>query len=271
MNDNLNRRDFLKTTLAASATAALAGLPSAARASETPAPGGEHYELRAYRLRPGAPHALLDSYLEKAFIPAVNARGIEAVGVFTEPEAKDGAAVWVLIPHPTLESVSHVTASLNADPAVRAAGMEYLSSPTKDQPAFDRVDSWLLLPFAGLPKLAVPALAREGKARIFEMRTYESFSELKALKKVAMFNAGEIGVMQEVNLSPVFYGQALLGRDLPHLTYMLCSADMTSHKKNWNAFLAHPVWVGLKNDPQYADTVQKITSRFLVPAAYSQI
>jgi hypothetical protein len=77
--------------------------------------------------------------------------------------------------------------------------------------------------------------------------------------------------MQEVNLSPVFYGQALVGRDLPHLTYMLCSADMATHKKNWNAFLAHPVWTGLKNDPQYADTVQKITSRFLIPAAFSQI
>jgi NIPSNAP protein/TAT (twin-arginine translocation) pathway-exported protein len=268
---NLNRRDFLKTSLAASATAALASMPAPARAADAPAAGGQYFEIRAYRLRPGAPHALLDSYLEKAFIPALNARGVEAVGVFTEPEAKDGPAVWVLIPHPSLESVGSVDATLNADPAVLAAGADYLSSPTKEQPAFDRIDSWLLLPFSGLPRLAVPALAREGKPRIFEMRTYESFSELKALKKVAMFNAGEIGVMQEVDLSPVFYGEALMGRDLPHLTYMLCSADMATHKKNWDRFLAHPVWTGLKNDPQYADTVQKITSRFLVPAAYSQI
>jgi hypothetical protein len=268
---NLNRRDFLKTSLAASATAALATLPAPARAADAPAPGGQYFELRAYRLRPGASHALLDSYLEKAFIPALNARGVEAVGVFTEPDAKDGPAVWVLIPHPSLESVAGVDATLNADPAVQAAGSDYLSSPTKQEPAFDRIDSWLLLPFSGLPKLAVPALAREGKPRIFEMRTYESFSELKALKKVAMFNAGEIGVMQEVDLSPVFYGEALMGRDLPHLTYMLCSPDMATHKKNWDRFLAHPVWTGLKNDPQYADTVQKITSRYLVPAAYSQI
>ena len=270
MND-LNRRDFLKTSLAASATAALAAMPSSARAAGAPGASGQYFELRAYRLRAGASHALLDSYLEKAFIPALNARGVEAVGVFTEPDAKDGPAVWVLIPHPSLASVGSIDATINVDPAVQAAGADYLSSPTKEQPAFDRIDSWLLLPFSGLPKLAVPALAREGKPRIFEMRTYESFSELKALKKVAMFNAGEIGVMQEVNLSPVFYGQALLGRDLPHLTYMLCSADMAAHKKNWNAFLAHPVWIGLKNDPQYADTVQKITSRFLVPAAFSQI
>jgi len=261
------RRDFLKTSLLATAAAA-AGITAAASDA---APGRDYYELRAYRLKPGAPHDLLDAYVEKALIPALNARGIRTVGVFTEPEAKDGPAVWVLIPHASLESVTGVTASLNADPAVLAAGAEYLNSTSKEHPAFDRLDSWLLVAFAGLPRLAVPALRREGKARIFELRTYESYSEVKALKKVEMFNAGEIGVMQELNLSPVFYGQALIGRDLPHLTYLLCSPDRENHKNSWTAFGRHPVWLKLKNDPQYAETVSKITSRFLVPAAYSQI
>ena len=261
------RRDFLKTSFVASA-AALAG----AKAAAAPAVAGrDYYELRAYRLRPGASRTLLDAYLTKALIPALNARGIKTVGVFTEPEAKDGPAVWVLIPHASLESVASVTASLNADPIVLAAGSDYFNSSSKDSPAFDRIDSWLLLAFAGLPQLTVPALTREGRSRIFEMRTYDSHSETKALKKVDMFNAGEIGVMQELNLSPVFYGQALVGRDLPHLTYLLCSPDRETHAKNWTAFTQHPVWIKLKNDPQYADTVSKVTSRFLVPAAYSQI
>jgi len=270
MND-IDRRDFVKTSLAASATAALAAMTPSSGEAEPPAAAGEYLELRAYRLRPGAPHALLDGYLERALIPALNTRGVGAVGVFTEPEAKDGPAVWVLIPHPSLESAASVAASLNADPAVQASGSDYLTSPTKDQPAYDRIDSWLFLPFAGLPRLAVPALARERRPRIFEMRTYESFSEPKALKKVAMFNAGEISLMQQLGLSPVFYGQALVGRDLPHLTYMLCSPDLETHKRNWAAFAAHPAWVKLKNDPQYADTVSKITSRFLVPAGFSQL
>jgi hypothetical protein len=269
--NTINRREFLKTSLAASATTALAVAPASAVEAAGAAPGRQYLELRAYRLKAGASHASLDAYLEAAFIPALNARGITAVGVFTEPEAKDGLAVWVLIPHPSLESVGAVTAALNADPAVQAAGADYLKAPTAAQPAFERIDSWLLLSFAGLPKLAVPALAREGKPRIFEMRTYESFSELKALKKVDMFNAGEIGLMQELSLSPVFYGQVLVGRDMPELTYMLCSPDLETHKKNWAAFAAHPVWVKLKGDPQYADTVSHITSRFLVPAAFSQI
>ena len=90
-------------------------------------------------------------------------------------------------------------------------------------------------------------------------------------QEIAHVGVGDIGVMQEVDLSPVFYGEALMGRDLPHLTYMLCSPDMETHKRNWEGFLAHPTWVRLKNDPQYADTVSHITSRFLEPAAYSQI
>jgi hypothetical protein len=265
---NLNRRAFLKTSLAASAVAALSG----ARVPAAPVSEDRDYlELRSYRLRAGANHALLDAYLEKALIPALNARGIGAVGVFTEPEAKDGPAVWVLIAHRSLESVASVTAAINADPAVQAAAADYLTSPTTAEPAFDRIDSWLLLAFSGLPRLAVPELARTRKPRVFEMRTYQSFSELKALKKVDMFNAGEISLMQSLDLSPVFYGQALVGRDLPELTYMLCSPDMETHKKNWTAFGVHPIWLKLKNDPQYADTVSKITSRFLVPAAYSQV
>ncbi len=263
----MSRREFMTATLAASATAALSG------ASEpgAPARGREYYELRRYRLRVGASHALLDGYLEGALIPALNARGVEAVGVFTEPDAKDGPAVWVLIPHPSLDSVAFVDGAINLEPAVQAAGAAYLGSPTSADPAFERIDSWLLAAFAGLPRLAVPELARQRKPRIFEMRTYESFSELKALKKVEMFNAGEIGAMQELGLSPVFYGQVLVGRDMPELTYMLCSPDMATHKRNWAAFGAHPAWVRLKNDPQYADTVSRITSRFLVPAAFSQI
>ena len=265
---SLDRRAFLTTSSAIVAGVALsADTLTAASAKES----RQYLELRAYRLKPGAPHTLLDGYLEKALIPALNRRGVRTVGVFTEPDASDGVAVWVLIPHPSLESIGSINASLNTDPAVIAAGTDYLRTPTKANPAFDRVDTWIHLSFAGLPRLEVPALARNNQTRVFELRIYESFSELTALKKIDMFNAGEIDVMKEVHLSPVFYGQALAGRDLPHLSYMLCSADRETHKKNWQAFLDHPTWKRLVADPQYADTVSKITSRFLVPTAYSQI
>ena len=77
--------------------------------------------------------------------------------------------------------------------------------------------------------------------------------------------------MREVGLGPVFYGQALIGRDLPHLTYMLSAEDREAHKKHWGAFGQHATWKKMNGDPQYKDTVSKITSRFLVPTGYSQI
>jgi len=266
----MKRRQFLKTSVAATA---LTGLSTSLSVSAAGLPGigdRECYELRAYRLKPGANHDLLDQYWQNAAIPTLNKLGVKSVGVFFEAAPKDGPALYVLIPYPSVKLAVEVTAGLNADPQCQKAGANYLQVP-KDSPAFDRLDSWLLLAFAGLPKLELSVFSPQRQPRIFELRTYDSFSEAKALKKVDMFNAGEISAMKEVGLAPVFYGQALIGRDLPHLTYMLSGEDEKSHKKHWDGFRNHPVWLKLKDDPQYADTVTTITSRMLTPTMYSQI
>lgn len=275
---NIKRREFLKTSLAVSAAAAVASRADAA-AGMSGASGREYYDLRSYRLKPGASHAALDGYLEKALIPALDKRGIRNVGAFTEIDINRNAAtftpkadspVWVLIAHKTLDSFVSVSAELNADLAVQKAGEEYLQAK-KASPAFDRIDSWLHLAFTGMPKLQVPAFSKT-PTRVFELRTYESHSELKALSKIAMFNAGEIEVMKELGMSPVFYGQALAGKDLPHLSYITGAADLATHLANWKKFGTHPTWQKLKDDPQYADNTSKTgPSRFLVPTAYSQI
>src|SRR4029079_9533270 len=103
----------------------------------------------------------------------------------------------------------------------------------KSAPAFTRIQSWFLVAFAGLPKLEQPAYSLEKKPRIFELRTYESYSEAKALKKIEMFNSGEIDLMRDVKLGPIFYGQGLIGHDLPHLTYMLSGETREAHKEHW--------------------------------------
>jgi hypothetical protein len=267
----MKRREFLKTSVAASA---LAGLGPVGVGSAAAQPGGgaaqEYYELRAYRFKEGASHELLEGYLEKAAIPGLNRLGIKPVGVFTELEPKGPASVYVLIPYSSLDSFASAAFRLNADAEYQQAGAAYLQAPKSD-PSFERIDSWLMLAFAGQPKLRLASYSVEKKPRIFEMRSYQSHSELKALKKVEMFNSGEIEVMHEVGLAPVFYGQVLLGKDLPHLTYMLCAEDREAHKRHFEAFGKHPTWNKLKNDPQYADTVSKIQSLFLAPAACSQI
>ena len=85
---NLLRRSFLKKTLAASATGMLASRLSAAPAG----PAQEFYELRCYhlkadsRIKADANPALLDDYLEHAFLPALRKLGVKNTGIFTEIE-----------------------------------------------------------------------------------------------------------------------------------------------------------------------------------------
>jgi hypothetical protein len=277
----MKRREFITASVAA---ATLAGLRSAeaqgqAITNNSSRSPREYYELRMYHLKSGANRGLLDTYLSKALIPGLNRLGAKPVGVFVQQdrtgtpaatEVTDASAVLVLIPYASIEAFATASARLSADPEYQSAGAEYLNSP-KTNPAFERIDSWLMLAFAGMPKVELPAYCREKKPRMFELRTYESHSEPKALKKVEMFNSGEIQLMRDLGLGPVFYGQALIGSNLPHLTYMVSAEDQAAHTKHWDLFKAHPTWDKMKNDPQYADTVSKIANRFLVPTPYSQI
>ena len=277
----MNRRAFLKGSLAASAVAGVAGTAVPSLAAGMNEAARDYYEWRMYRLKAGADHALLDGYLEKALIPALNRLGSKPVGVFTEmPQAARAnqnqpiepleEPVFVLIPHPSINAFLQTTAKLATDAGHLKAGADYLQVAKKN-PAFVRIDSWLLHAFAGMPHLEQPAYSKERKPRIFEARTYESHSEIKAQKKVDMFNAGEIEVMRDVGLGPIFFGQALIGSNLPHLIYMLSGENRDLHKQHFGAFGKDPRWKKLSADPQYADTVSKITSRFMEPTSYSQI
>jgi hypothetical protein len=273
---NNSRRTFLTSTLAASAASALSTTSLRAAA---PA-GREYYDLRAYRLRPGTAPSVLDGYFEKALLPALDRRGIKSVGVFTELEvnktdqtsvAKPDTPVWVLIPHATLDSFVTVSAEVNTDPAVQKAGAEYLQAP-KAAPAYERIDSWLLLAFKGHPAMTLPDFSKKRvPTRVFEMRDYESHSELKALAKMAMFDEGEEEIMRDLGMSPVFFGQALAGPNLPHLRYITSGPDLAAHLNAWKKFGPDPRWVKMRDLPQYADATSKNTARFLAPKPYSAI
>ena len=248
--------------------------------------GREYYELRCYRLKADirlkadAARAPLDAYLEKALLPALTKRGVKNVGIFTEIkvdkpkgtfEPMADTPVWVLIPYSTLDSFATVSAELNADPAVQAAGGAYLQVE-KAAPAFERIDSWLYRAFQSMPRMEVPAFSKSRvPTRVFEMRDYESHSELKALNKMAMFDEGETQLMRDLGMSPPFFGQAIAGPNLPHLRYMTSAANLETHLANWKKFGPDPRWKKMSGDPKWANNTSKNTARFLVPTAYSQL
>ena len=184
----------------------------------------------------GASHALLDSYLEKALIPAAQRPGHRGRRRLHRARGKGrrrrvGAVSRTLAGDRSRASPPRSTRI----PRCWRPGSDYLTSPTKAQPG--------VRPHRQLAHPGLPGNARGWRCRSWPARESPGFSRCAPTRASASSRRsrrspcstpGEIGVMQEVDLSPVFYGQALLGRDLPHLTYMLCSADMATHKKNWD-------------------------------------
>ncbi|HSY43789.1 MAG TPA: NIPSNAP family protein, partial [Candidatus Acidoferrum sp.] len=115
--------------------------------------------------------------------------------------------------------------------------------------------------------LAMPAV----KPTIFELRTYLSPSEGKGINKVQMFNSGEIPLMKEVNLGPIFFGRTLVGTKLPCLTYLLSDESVEAHKQHWQEFNNSTIWKNLSNDPQYTNNVSAGISIMLKRTPASQI
>ena len=85
--------------------------------------------------------------------------------------------------------------------------------------------------------------------------------------------SGEIAIFKRVGLTPVFFGESLIGPFRPNLTYMLTFDDMAEHDRNWKTFGSDPEWKRISSIPEYADAkiVSRIVRDFLVPTEFSQI
>lgn len=269
MTHHASRRQFLAGSLAAAAFGTRPAADALAQ-DQAHAHAQEFYELRHYAIENGKKQAIVSGYLENALLPALGRMGIDRVGVFASLDEPDDHSLWVLIPYKRLEQFGSLNATLADDGAYQKAAQELFSQPVKD-PAYQRINSRFMKAFAGMPVIEMPEQTADKQPRIFELRTYESHNEDTAARKVEMFNKGEIDVMRDVKMAPVFYGEMLIGDDVPNLTYMLSASDMDAHKKHWDAFRVHPEWIRMKAIPRYKGTVSKITNWFLEPTEYSQI
>jgi hypothetical protein len=259
----MKRRSFIKTSLAALGTTAVAAqIPAAEQKT------GEVYELRVYTLA-AAKQPILDRYLGGAYLPALKRAGSGPVGVFYEDAGKDQRKAYVLTVHPSAEQVTSLPSRLAADADYQKAATEYLSAPA-DDPVYARIESSLLLPIEGMPRLMRPDTS---KPRLLNLRIYESHNERAAAKKVEMFNQGEMAIFRRVGLTPVFFGATVAGALMPNLTYMLVFPDDAGRTGAWSRFVKDAEWLKLKAVPGYADKeiVSHITNKLLTPAPYSEI
>jgi hypothetical protein len=260
----MKRREFL----AASGAAGLLPL-AAATATESPAGQRAYLELRLYHVDSQQQRDGLEAFARDAAIPALNRLGIAPVGVFF-PAEKDLSPVYVLMPHKSVDSVTTVVERLSQDSEFLSRGAAFLQAPAS-APAYRRMESSLLVAFTGMPQVDVPI---KSPGRIFQLRIYESPSEMTGQKKIEMFNdAGEIDIFRRVGLHPVFFGEAVVGSKMPNLTYMLSFESAQEMQENWGKFGKDPGWERLKGMDEYADKkiLCNITNLVLKPAACSQI
>ncbi|MDQ3292190.1 MAG: NIPSNAP family protein [Bacteroidota bacterium] len=265
----MRRRTFVKASLLSGClTSAVPLLNPVLASGKQKASKPEYYELRVYTLKNETQQKLVEDYFQNAAIPALNRLGSKNVGVFTEHQPTGQTKLYAIIPYKSLDDFSKTNERLLADATYQKAGSAYLNAPATE-PAYERIESSLLEAIAGMPKMELPAK----NPRIFELRRYESASEAAGKKKIEMFNIGEIAIFKRVGLTPVFFGEALIGEMRPNLTYLLTFDDMAEHDRNWKTFGSDPEWKKISSMPEYADAkiVSNITRTFLVPTPYSQV
>ena len=262
----MKRRNFVKSSLL---LPALPGIITSTSSDIPKKKKQEWYEWRVYTLKNETQQKLVEDYFEQALIPAMNRQGSRNIGLFKELKPEAQTRLFAIIPYNDINGYLEAETKLAKDAAYQTAAAPYLTAPSTS-PAYDRIQSSLLKAFDGMPVLEVP----DKKDRIFELRRYESASESAGKKKIEMFNqAGEIAIFKRVGLTPVFFGEAVIGEMRPNLTYMLTFDDMPEHDKNWKSFVSDPEWKKISSIPEYADSkiVSRITRTFLAPCAASQV
>ncbi|HJQ21680.1 MAG TPA: NIPSNAP family protein [Gemmatimonadaceae bacterium] len=261
----MDRREFLATTAATAAAAAPLGALERVSGS---AAARQFIELRRYHLLPGAKQKAFTDFVGDAAIPAMNRAGIPKVGAFTVLFGENKPTLVLVLTHTSLDSVVSLRDRLAADTTFARDGTAILDASMSD-PAFVRAESTLLRAFESMPTLDTPVATTT--PRMFELRTYESHSDRAALNKIRMFNAGEVPIFRNAGLTPVFFGETVVGAGMPSLTYMVTFPDLAARERGWTAFGNDPAWKTLSADAQYRDNVSAITDIILRPTSFSQI
>ena len=238
--------------------------------AHAPNEGREYYELRIYQIFDFEKQQLMESHLREAYLPALKRAGIDRVGVFRNLKDDNDHSVFVLIPFESPEQFAGLNASLRQDEVFQNAEKAFSDRSLQD-PVYQRIVSRFMKSFAGIPQMELADYSKTLSPRIFELRLYESHTDDHARRKINMFNeAGEIQLMRDVNMAPVFFGETLTGPDVPNLVYMLSAKDEAAHKAHWKAFIESDRWNAMKDLPEYKDTVSKIKNWYLKPTDFSR-
>ena len=229
------------------------------------------YKLKVYTFDNEEQAKRTDEFLKSTYLPAVKRQRIKDVGVFKNRISEKDSSIktYVLIPSVSVNSLLNLDDGLMKDGAYLASGSAYFKAK-HDNPPYARIENIYLKAFEDMPFLKPSPLTGARMDRIYELRSYESATEVIYKNKVDMFNAGgEIILFDKLGFNAVFYAEVIAGGKMPNLMYMTTHADQNARDKNWEAFSAAPKWKEIKSMPKYQNNVSHIDIYFLYPTEYS--
>jgi len=156
----MDRRKFVQSTLLSGAAigATFPVINTAAMDNEKNK-RQQWYELRTYLFANETQRQLTGSYLEQAYLPALNRAGVGNIGVFSEMQPAATGKIILLLPFDSIASLAAINDRLSRDGVYLKAGEAYLSAPPSAA-AYERIESSLLKAFSHMPLIEVPEKKR---------------------------------------------------------------------------------------------------------------
>ncbi len=228
-----------------------------------------YYQIKVYHLKNSKQVAMVENFLQNAYLPALHKLGIKNVGVFkpiTEADTTD-RKIYVFTPFKTMDELESTPAKLLKDQQYLATGKDYLDAPVANLP-YVRIETILLRAFEHAPTVDLPKLTANKTDRFYELRSYESGTEKIHANKVEMFGP-EVAIFKQINANGVFYAQVIAGSRMPNLMYLTTYNSKEDRDEHWKAFQANADWKVLSAKPEYKGNVQKNEQIFLHPTSYS--
>jgi hypothetical protein len=203
-------------------------------------------------------------------MPMMKRQGIGPVGCFNVISGLSSPSLVAVIDYKSLADAQSAMEKISADKDFIKAWQSFEAA--NDLP-YVRYESVLLKAFDAHPKIEIPPTEEKRPPRVFELRTYESKNAFSMRNKIDMFNQEEIKIFRDCGFAPVFFGEAVFGTQLPHLTYLVGFDNMAAREKAWDAFRVNPDFARARVKPGWTDpeAVSKIHAAFLRPTNYSQI
>ena len=259
----MHRRNFLTTSSAAGLAA------GSAAAAKPDSDSNQIFEVRCYRLRysKADQYGRLTGFLESEHLPMSERQGI-VQAYFRVTLGEFTPRVYTLSVYDSLADMGEKMEAKQADKAWSKAAMEFGS---RAEPAYDRVESWLLRAFDGMKSIEAPEPPE--KLRAYDLRVYEQETFRDTQEKMRMFNEEEIQIFRDCGIHPLFFGATIVGSHMPSLTYMSYYADMDARSKAWSTFGGSDAWNRIKNRPGWsnAEIVSTVSNIHLAGLPFSPI